>query len=429
MSIDFPSSPTVGDVFSAGGCSWRWSGTKWVANVSSTGSGGSTTTISDTPPASPSVGSGWFDSSDGNLFLWYVDPAGPGQWVPATNVPGPVGPAGPIGPTGPVGVRSYLHNGQFNIAQRGNGPFTSSVIYTLDRWLGFILNGDAASFTRVTLSDTDRTQIGDEAAINSLQNVFTGSSAAAAQNRIVQRIEDLRRLAGKTVTISFYAKCAAGALKLGVSLYQYMGTGGSPSADVVLNGQSVTLSTSFARYSITFTLGGLSGRTLGTNGDHFTQMQIWYSSGATANVETGSVGVQSGTIQLWGVQLELGSTATTLEKPDPRFDLANCQRFYERFVFPNGGVIGVGSAGTSISPPIPQQVVVYFHTTKRATPTITTSAVSTFLVAGMTATAASFTATTDSLSGSFTASGGSVGNWACVPVTSVGGYIEAAADL
>jgi hypothetical protein len=38
--------------------------------------------------------------------------------------------------------------------------------------------------------------------------------------------------------------------------------------------------------------------------------------------------VQSGTINIWGVQLEIGSVMTPLEKPDPRYDLSNCQRFY-----------------------------------------------------------------------------------------------------
>jgi hypothetical protein len=56
---------------------------------------------------------------------------------------------------------------------------------------------------------------------------------------------------------------------------------------------------------------------------------LWLSSGATNNTVAGSIGVQSGTFAFWGVQLELGSVATPLEKPDPRMDLANCQRFYQ----------------------------------------------------------------------------------------------------
>ena len=45
-----------------------------------------------------------------------------------------------------------------------------------------------------------------------------------------------------------------------------------------------------------------------------------------------NVGVQSGSIAIWGVQLEIGSVATPLEKPDPQQDLAKCQRFYQTLV-------------------------------------------------------------------------------------------------
>lgn len=36
MSIDFPSAPTNGQVFTSGGMSWTYDGTKWVASGSST---------------------------------------------------------------------------------------------------------------------------------------------------------------------------------------------------------------------------------------------------------------------------------------------------------------------------------------------------------------------------------------------------------
>jgi hypothetical protein len=39
--------------------------------------------------------------------------------------------------------------------------------------------------------------------------------------------------------------------------------------------------------------------------------------------------VQSGAINLWGIQLEIGSAATPLEKLDPADDLRKCQRFYQ----------------------------------------------------------------------------------------------------
>jgi hypothetical protein len=223
--------------------------------------------------------------------------------------------------------RNKIHNGLFTITQRGLGAFTSG--YTADRWV-IQATTDTVSFTVATINDAARTAIGDEEASSSLQNVFTGNVAAGAFHYIEQRIENVRRLAGKAVTVSFWAIAAAGTPKLGINILQSFGTGGSPSAGVraLATGNSVTLSTTWTRYTTTITMPSISGKTLGSNNDSFTGLEFFYSSGATNNAIAGNIGVQSGTINIWGVQLEIGSTATQLEKRDAPTELANCQRFY-----------------------------------------------------------------------------------------------------
>jgi hypothetical protein len=68
------------------------------------GGGGAALTVADTPPGTPTSGELWWDSAGANLYLWYIDPTGPGQWVNATNpVPGPTGATGATGATGPAG--------------------------------------------------------------------------------------------------------------------------------------------------------------------------------------------------------------------------------------------------------------------------------------------------------------------------------------
>lgn len=225
--------------------------------------------------------------------------------------------------------RNKLHNPLFGVAQRGTGAFTTAV-YSLDRWL-IQLTTDTVSVTQHALGDTDRSQIGDEEANLSLQNAFTGNAAAGAFDFVCQRMENVRRLAGKTVTVSFYAVAASGTPKLGISIDQNFGTGGSPSSAVQGNGQSVTLSTTWSRYSVTFSVPSIAGKTVGSNADHYTQLNLWFSSGATNATRAGSVGVQSGTIQVWGLQCEIGSQATPLEKRDQFAELAHCQRFYQTF--------------------------------------------------------------------------------------------------
>ncbi len=283
MAFDFPNSPSVGQrVTGVGGIVYVWDGVKWASNIGS---------------------------------------------VTAQSM-------------GDVG-RNLLHNPLFNVAQRGAGPWTTPG-YTLDQWR-FDYSLDTVTVSAGLLLDAHRAAIGDEEALNYLSAAVTGNAGASSYSFISQPIENVRRLAGKTVTVSFWAWTTSGTPKIGVGLRQYFGTGGSPSALVDLNATPVTLSTGQVRYTATITLPSISGKTLGTNSDHYTRLAFWLSSGANTNVAAGGIGVQSATFVLWGVQLEIGSVATPLEKPDPRYDLENARRFYQTFSINIGGNAVVGT--------------------------------------------------------------------------------------
>lgn len=224
--------------------------------------------------------------------------------------------------------RNLLHNGTFVVQQRGAGPWTASGSYTADRWIIYT-SLDTASFNVTSLLDDDRAQIGDEGARYGLANTFTGNAGAAAYNVLQQHIEGLRRLANRTLTVSFWAWAGTAGLKLGVAAAQQFGTGGSPSAFVNITGTTVTLANAWTRYSVTLNVPSVAGKTFGTNGDDYFGLEFWYSSGATNNAHTGGVGVQSGAVILWGIQLEIGSVATPLDAGgSPQAILAECQRFY-----------------------------------------------------------------------------------------------------
>jgi hypothetical protein len=272
----------------------------------------------------------------------------------------------------------------------------------MDRWqLQTVL--DTVSISQSGVSDANRAQIGDEQANFVLANVFTGNAGATAQSYIAQPIEGVRRLAGKTVTISFWANSSA-AQKIGVNIAQGFGTGGSPSAGlwVLATGLAVTTlaGQAFSRFTVgPIAIPSIAGKTLGTNGNDATTLAFFYSAGANAAATAGNIGVQSGTVNLWGIQLELGPTATPLEKLDPQQDLAKCQRFYQI----SNGTITVGGASVNTASIVNP---VYFPVAMRAAPTVayglsggngysspTTGGITTMGFAGMaTATAASYVA-------------------------------------
>ncbi|HEY2416413.1 MAG TPA: hypothetical protein VGH84_00720, partial [Steroidobacteraceae bacterium] len=317
--------------------------------------------VGDTPPVSPTQGELWWCSADGQLYCYYTDPNS-SQWTAASTFSGD---ATAQAISGHNSGRSFIHNGLFNIAQRGTGPW-SSTGYTLDRW-AINTNLDVVTVTANPLSDADRTGIGDETARQSLTANFAGNSGAAALSFVYHAIEDTRRLAGKAVTISFWAVAMSGTPKLGINMAQTFGTGGSPSAGVgvLATGSSLTLSTTWTRYSTTIVIPSVTGKTFGTNNNSYTNLQIFYSSGATNNATAGNIGVQTAIIQLWGVQLEIGSVATPLDYGgSPQQQLAECQRFYQI------GQIVVGSYQVAASG---IQATYTLAVQMRASPTVTSS--------------------------------------------------------
>jgi hypothetical protein len=85
MALDFPNTPTNGQIFTTGDGSWLWDTVKWKS-----GNGvGFLTTIADTPPPVPTPGLLWWNSSPGigQLYVYYNDGTS-SQWVTANNMGG-----------------------------------------------------------------------------------------------------------------------------------------------------------------------------------------------------------------------------------------------------------------------------------------------------------------------------------------------------
>ena len=83
-----------------------------------------------------------------------------------------------------------------------------------------------------------------------------------------QHIENVTKLAGKTVTLSFWAKADA-TKNIAIEFGQKFGTGGSPSAELLgIGSQLVALTTIWQKKTITVTLPSIVGKTLGTDGVH-----------------------------------------------------------------------------------------------------------------------------------------------------------------
>ncbi len=85
MAYSFPPSPTVGQIYTSNGRSWKWNGVQWTA-VAVSSPTSAPVYISVSPPPNPVAGSLWYDSNNSNLNIWYTDLNG-SQWVSVVPYP------------------------------------------------------------------------------------------------------------------------------------------------------------------------------------------------------------------------------------------------------------------------------------------------------------------------------------------------------
>jgi hypothetical protein len=229
-----------------------------------------------------------------------------------------------------VAGKNKIINGDFTINQRAFTSTTTQAVYTFDRWRTTVVGDGTSTFTAQTFTPGAAPVSGYEGS-NYLRIVTTGQTAAGTFTDIRQRIESVRTLAGQTATVSFWAKAASGTPKVAIELQQGFGSGGS--ATVQIYAGQVTLSTSWARYSLTVAIPSISGKTVGPDVTSDLQVELVVSAGSDFNARTGSLGIQSNTFEFWGVQVEAGSVATpfTTATGTIQGELAACQRYYRRW--------------------------------------------------------------------------------------------------
>jgi hypothetical protein len=223
--------------------------------------------------------------------------------------------------------KNKIINGDFRINQRAFTSTTTTGTYGFDRFR-LSATGGTVTYSAQTFTAGAAPVAGYEA-INFARIVNASQSAAGDYSVLFQRIEDVRTFAGQTITVSFWAKAGSGTPKIGVSLLQNFGSGGS--SIVYTASTAPTITTSWARYSFTLNIPSISGKTIGTSS--FLELAITTSAGATIEaLGYPAVGVQNATFDIWGVQVEAGSVATAFQTATGTIqgELAACQRYYYR---------------------------------------------------------------------------------------------------
>jgi hypothetical protein len=217
--------------------------------------------------------------------------------------------------------KNKIINGDFGIWQRGtsfSNPATGS--FQADRW-SVVWNGTGA-----TRTISRQTFVAGNVIPGYEFNYFyrfaqSVAGTGASYNLFQNRIEDVTTYAGQTVTISFWAKAAANTNLAQLNLEQDFGTGGSPSATISnsISTGTITITTSWQRFSYTTTVPSISGKTIGTTTPGYLGFRVWVPINETF------------TLDFVGFQIEAGSTATnfTTSTGTIQGELAACQRYYQ----------------------------------------------------------------------------------------------------
>lgn len=339
MALDFPSNPVNGQVYdsyyydSVMG-TWRAQGSGLALNafVNPTITGGTISGLStDLAIADGGTGASTIAGAQTNLQI-------------------------PLSP-------NYIINGGFDIWQRGTtSPVMIDAYGSADRWViarGILARNSTSSQTW-----------------NVVPYYANFSWTSQAWTYIAQRVEDVTLTSGKTLTLSFWAKSSTSSTA-SLRLTQNFGSGGSTQNPVMALGgvgaKVFSFTTSWTRYSYTFTLPSVGGFTVGTPSTSFLDVALYGNASATAT---------SGNFDIAQIQLEEGAVATPFRRNANSLqgELAACQRYYcssyDVGILPGAGsttgaAMGVISsslttfAGTNIRFPV----------TMRATPAVSLYAV------------------------------------------------------
>jgi hypothetical protein len=269
-----------------------------------------------------------------------------------------------------VAGKNKIINGDFRFNQRNFTSTTTSGEYGFDRFTTFFSDG-TSTYSAQTFTLGAAPVAGYEGT-NFARIASTGQTLTSAATWLRHKMESVRTFAGQTVTVSFWAKAASGTPKVAVELSQIFGNDGSPSATVNTYAGQATLSTSWQRFTLSVAVPSISGKTLGTRGNDTLVLNLFTSAGTDYNSRSGSLGIQTTTIDFWGVQVEAGSIATPFQTATGTIqgELAACQRYY--YVLADAATQSFGTCAYYSSTDV--LGTVFYPVTMRTAPTFAAAA-------------------------------------------------------
>ena len=240
--------------------------------------------------------------------------------------------------------KNKIINGNFDFWQRLRGLEGSSFAITNstsditafvpDRWF---LTTDMSGSDSFSASIEQKSHPTSQSEILSLPKYYTRFSGVVTENStgnntqcgFAQRIEGVRTLAGKQVTVSFWVRgSTSGFASFRVS--QKFGSGGSPTAQVNVGQRDFAIAeNAWTKVIFTFSMPSIaSGAVIGNRLDD--AVEVAFQTYCSKDFLKASSKVNyTGTLDISQVQVEEGAQATLFDKRMPQVELDMCQRYFE----------------------------------------------------------------------------------------------------
>jgi hypothetical protein len=295
--------------------------------------------------------------------------------------------------------RNLIINGDMNIAQRGTS-FTSqtSTAYHLDRWEINAFNISSGVYQ--IDQDTDAPS-GFSNSLKLSCTTANGTQNANEQVNLQQQIEGLNTSHLKyfvtspdTVTLSFWIKTnLSGTYSVSLKLSDNGSAQDNTATRVYNTTYTVNSANTWERKTVTIQLDSAVGDIQVIDNRFAMATTFWFGAGTSRDGSTVNTWINNGNastlsdnlnilgstsnyINVTGVQLEVGSTATDFEVLPYDVELARCMRYYEKScaygTVPTNGVYDVEYLALSnYQDNLNCKWQTTFKVEKRATPTIT----------------------------------------------------------
>jgi hypothetical protein len=313
MALDFPNSPTPGQVFTVSGATWTWDGVKWTAN------------------GTPVVAMG-----DNRLI-----------------------------------------NGDMRIDQRNNGASGTAFGYTVDRWKYAGTQSGTRAWRGISFGPPSfpySLSFAATAAYTPLTSDYFMLQQAIEADAVSDFAWGTA--SAQPVTLSFWVQSSLTGT-FGGAIYNYAGTRSYPFTYSIPTANTWVriVLTVPGDTAGTWVMAGNAGSMwldfdLGAGATYRAAAGAWASGlyfGATGSINV--VATASAVFYVTGVKLEIGSTATPFNRQSLAKSMADCQRYYQQIggVGNSIGIQGVAAAASTWSCTVG-------YTTMRAAPTANVTA-------------------------------------------------------